>query len=168
MSGGRPSGPQTAVGDHPSCTRTDQREGRGRMGRPLAAPAAHAEGLVLTEDGAAGPLNKKKKRQPAGAGLRKRARDGSRLAETATGGLGSRQPGPSGCALIECNRLAPSPEFVHDHVDEETRAADRPVLFDDDCQLLAGALWRARRRQGRGTTGCSWCRNLESSLRQFL
>ena len=29
------------------------------MGRPLAAPEAHAEGLVLTEDGAAGPQQKK-------------------------------------------------------------------------------------------------------------
>jgi len=60
------------------------------MGRPLTAPAADAEGLVLTEDGAAGP-KQKKERQPLRAG-RWCARDGSRRAETATGGLGSRQP----------------------------------------------------------------------------
>lgn len=93
MSGGRPSGPQTAEGDHPSCTSRR----RGRTGRPLAAPAAHAEGLVLTEDGAAGP-KQERKRQPVRAG-RGYARDGSRRAETSQRRrLGSRQPAPKGCA----------------------------------------------------------------------
>jgi hypothetical protein len=49
-------------------------------------------------DGVADPSFEKKKVQPFRAGISYRARDGSRMAETAKGGLGSRQPGLKGCA----------------------------------------------------------------------
>jgi len=67
------------------------------MGRPLAAPAAHAEGLVLTEDGAAGP-NQKGSVSPPGL-----AHDGqgmeAAMAETSQRRrLGSRQPDQKGVA----------------------------------------------------------------------
>ena len=77
---------------------------RGRMGRPLTAPEAYAKGLVLTAKGVADP--KAKGRKSARQGWHQiSARDGSRMAETANGGLGSRQPDPpgflGGCANTE-------------------------------------------------------------------
>jgi len=69
---------------------------RGRMGRPLTAPAAHAKGLVLTAKGVADPRTKKREKSARQGWHQISARDGSRLAETATGGFGSRQPDPWG------------------------------------------------------------------------
>lgn len=76
MSGGRPSGPQTAVGDHPSCTSKARKDGE-----TAGCARSHSEGLVL--DGGRGrrPPKKKKNIQPQRAGIRSRARDGSRMAE---------------------------------------------------------------------------------------
>jgi hypothetical protein len=53
-------------------------------------------------DGVADPYEKEKV-QPFRAGIRYRARDGGRMAETAKGGLGSRQPDRKG-ALINSPR----------------------------------------------------------------
>jgi len=39
---------------------------RGRMGRPLTAPVAHAKGLVLTAKGVADPKTRKEKVSPRG------------------------------------------------------------------------------------------------------
>jgi len=47
-------------------------------------------------DGVADPSFEKEKGQPFRAGIRYRAKDGSRMAETAKGWLGLRQPGPKG------------------------------------------------------------------------
>src|SRR6056297_2882779 len=54
------------------------RSRRGRTGRPLDAPEAHAKGLVLAEDGAAGPQRKGKVSADHGWPTIS-ARDGSRL-----------------------------------------------------------------------------------------
>jgi hypothetical protein len=89
MSGGRPSRPQTAEGDRPSCTNEVRKEGE-------TAGCARSASAGLGLDGGWGrrPLFEKEKVQPFRAGIEYRARDGSRMAETANGWLGSRQPGP--------------------------------------------------------------------------
>lgn len=61
-------------------------------------PEIQVKDLALTAPGAAGP-NQRKKCQPFTAGDNC-ARDGSRMAETAKGGLGLRKPGPLGCAWM--------------------------------------------------------------------
>ncbi len=112
MSGGRPSGPQTAVGDHPSCTsdlsaeasaKAEARKDGETAGCARTPDLIRGKGLVLTEDGAAGPKQRKEVSPPGLAP--DHAKDGSRMAETATGGLGSRQPDPprfiGGCAKSE-------------------------------------------------------------------
>jgi len=61
MSGGRPSGPQTAVGDHPSCTsnvRTD--------GETAGCARSRSEGLGLDGGGVADPNKKKKEVSQSG------------------------------------------------------------------------------------------------------
>jgi hypothetical protein len=92
MSGGRPSRPQTAEGDHPSCTNEERKDGETAG----CARSQQTKGLVLTEDGAADPKKKKKKVSPSGLasitrkGWKPHGRDRR---------LGSRQPGPKGALL---------------------------------------------------------------------
>ena len=59
MSGGRPSGPQTAEGDHPSCTSEARKDGE-TAGCARTPDLIRGKGLVLTEDGAAGPKQERK------------------------------------------------------------------------------------------------------------
>jgi len=59
------------------------------MGRPLTAPAAYAEGLVLTEDGVADPYKKKRMSAPQGwpmmrKGWKPKGRDCQRQARFTT------------------------------------------------------------------------------------
>jgi len=114
------------------------------MGRPLAAPEAQAQGLVLMVDGVADPLFEKEKVQPFRAGISYRARDGSRMAETAKGGLGSRQPGPKGaprvkhqlCALVAKFSTQTNPyqsENQHHAKSEKSSLLQGFVLGVHDC-----------------------------------
>lgn len=57
MSGGRPSRPQPPVGDHPSCTNEERKDGE-TAGCARTPDLIGGKGLVLTEDGAAGPQAK--------------------------------------------------------------------------------------------------------------
>src|SRR6056297_3652240 len=79
------------------------RSGRGRTGRPLDAPEAHAKGLVLTEDGAGSPAEMKwkcagcrsaraQKQEPPKGGsiMRKGSKPHGQDRER---GLGLREPG---------------------------------------------------------------------------
>lgn len=90
MSGGRPSGPQTAVGDHPSCTSNARKDGE-----TAGCARSSSEGLGLDGEGVADPQKRKKNYQPQRAGIRSRARDGSRMAET-TGSVYD-SPARKGC-----------------------------------------------------------------------
>lgn len=65
--------------------------------RPWLSHGSASEVLGLDGGRACKAPNEKKKCQPFTAGDG-RARDGSRMAETARGGLGSQQPDPQGCA----------------------------------------------------------------------
>ena len=94
MSGGRPSRPQTAEGDHPSCTNEVRKDGE-------TAGCARNASAGLGLDGGWGhrPLKQKQKSQPEGwhsfsrKGSKPDGRDGfSRL--------DSREPGLKGCARI--------------------------------------------------------------------
>ena len=68
MSGGRPSGPQTAVGDHPSCTSEARKDGE-TAGCARTPDLIRGKGLVLTAKGVADP-KKERESQPARAGIR--------------------------------------------------------------------------------------------------
>lgn len=65
MSGGRPSGPQTAVGDHPSCTSKARKDGE-----TAGCARSHSEGLGLDGGGVADPNKKEKRKSAHQAGIR--------------------------------------------------------------------------------------------------
>lgn len=69
------------------------------------------------------------------------------MAETDNVGLGSRQPAPKDApntCIVDIQftglllPLELNTKNVHNHGHEETRAARRAILLNDDCQLLAG------------------------------
>ena len=65
MSGGRPSGPQTAVGDHPSCTSKARKDGE-----TAGCARSHSEGLGLDGGGVADPNKKEERKSADQAGIR--------------------------------------------------------------------------------------------------
>lgn len=129
MSGGRPSGPQTAVGDHPSCTSKARKDGE-----TAGSARSSSEGLGLDGEGVADPNKRKKNCQPQRAGIKSRARNGSRMAE-ATGSVHD-SPACLGCAPKICSGMCSVLEicscFVPVELLSELKRKRRRILLGMD------------------------------------
>ena len=67
-----------------------------------------------------------------------RARDGSRMAETASGGFGSRQRGPKGAPYL--NHLSNDDAFDHEH-ETTDGAASTDLRSHSTLEQKFGGLW---------------------------